>query len=286
MSRRRALERHLKQLTELGEIMRSMKNLALIEQRKIAKMAMAQTELIDGLTAVAADFLAFHPDVLPPAGSVDAAYVLFGSQRGFCGDFNQAIQKKFKELDTPADSGVIAVGDRLHMAVRDESERVVTLNGPSVCEEVERALNGLLEALDSVQRRKQQYGLFAVYHDHAVGDVVKTALLPPFQASAGTPPPENWPPILNLDPRQFWSDLVDQYLFSKLHHIFYVSLLAENQRRVEHMTGAVQHLEEKTEILERKSRALRLEAITEEIEVILLGAGLDARQHGALGEFG
>jgi F-type H+-transporting ATPase subunit gamma len=80
---------------------------------------------------------------------------------------------------------------------------------------------------------------------------------------------------LNVKPEAFWAGLADQFLFAKLHQIFYVSLMTENQRRVEHMTGAVKHIEDKTEVLARKSRALRLEAITEEIEVILLGAGFD-----------
>ncbi len=46
--------------------------------------------------------------------------------------------------------------------------------------------------------------------------------------------------------------------------------MAENQRRIQHLEGAIQRLEEKNENLARKSRTLRQEEITEEIEVILL----------------
>jgi F-type H+-transporting ATPase subunit gamma len=64
--------------------------------------------------------------------------------------------------------------------------------------------------------------------------------------------------------------LVHHYLFAALHEIFYTSLMAENQRRIQHLEGAIQRLEEKNENLARKSRTLRQEEITEEIEVILL----------------
>jgi F-type H+-transporting ATPase subunit gamma len=62
-----------------------------------------------------------------------------------------------------------------------------------------------------------------------------------------------------------------------LHEIFYASLMAENQRRMQHLEGAIHRLHEKTDGFARRCRALRQEEITEEIEVILLsveGTGL------------
>jgi F-type H+-transporting ATPase subunit gamma len=63
--------------------------------------------------------------------------------------------------------------------------------------------------------------------------------------------------------------LLDHYLYSVLE-IIYVSLMAENLKRVRHLEAAVRHLYEKSIALLRKSNALRQEEITEEIEVILL----------------
>lgn len=48
--------------------------------------------------------------------------------------------------------------------------------------------------------------------------------------------------------------------------------MAESQQRVMHLDGAVQHMDEQSEELHRKSNILRQEEIIEEIEVILLSA--------------
>lgn len=52
---------------------------------------------------------------------------------------------------------------------------------------------------------------------------------------------------------------------------FVVSLLAENQYRVQHLEGAVRRLDERLEELATRARSLRQEEINEEIEMILLG---------------
>ena len=46
--------------------------------------------------------------------------------------------------------------------------------------------------------------------------------------------------------------------------------MAENERRVQHLNAAVDHLDEKSLDLQRRANALRQEEIIEEIEVILL----------------
>ena len=72
-----------------------------------------------------------------------------------------------------------------------------------------------------------------------------------------------------------FSDLTDHYLFAVLHEIFYISLMAENQRRLQHLEGAVKHLDDETVNLRRKSQIYRQEEITEEIEVILLNSEIN-----------
>ena len=59
-----------------------------------------------------------------------------------------------------------------------------------------------------------------------------------------------------------------------MHDVFYGSLMAENRRRLQHMEGAMQRMEEKTGELQRRYNLLRQEEITEEIEIILLSADM------------
>ncbi len=80
------------------------------------------------------------------------------------------------------------------------------------------------------------------------------------------------PPGTQSTAGRFFSDLTHHYLFAVLHEIFYISLMAENQRRLQHLEGAVKHLDDETVNLRRKSQIYRQEEITEEIEVILLNS--------------
>jgi F-type H+-transporting ATPase subunit gamma len=64
--------------------------------------------------------------------------------------------------------------------------------------------------------------------------------------------------------------LAEQYLFAALHEMLYSSLMAENQRRMQHMDSAVQRLERTSTELSLKRNILRQEEITEEIEIIML----------------
>lgn len=63
-----------------------------------------------------------------------------------------------------------------------------------------------------------------------------------------------------------------QRLFAALHQIFYDSLLAENQRRIQHVDYAVHKIERDSQARTRQRNRLRQEEITDEIEVIMLSA--------------
>ena len=66
--------------------------------------------------------------------------------------------------------------------------------------------------------------------------------------------------------------LVDHYLITALHKILHVSLMAENQHRIQHLERATRHLDDRTDELSHRINALRQEEIIEEFEVILLNA--------------
>jgi F-type H+-transporting ATPase subunit gamma len=97
-------------------------------------------------------------------------------------------------------------------------------------------------------------------------------LLPTFEHYKNISPQYSHPPLMNLKPEEFFAELLELYLFSAIHMMMYVSLMAENLQRIQHLEGAMQHLDKKSEELLRKSNALRQEEITEEIEVMFLNA--------------
>jgi len=274
MSRRRTLERHRHSLAEIRGIMHSMKTLAYLETRKLARFLDAQHAVVDSIETAAADLLGCHPDILPESRQATPVYLLFGAERGFCGDFNRAL---LRDLETilqaqPGRSpAIIAIGRKLHTLLERDVRVVARVEGAGLVEEITPVLNRLADEILALQAQAGALEVFCLYHGSEDG-VVRQRLLPPFESRRDEPPPFPYPPVLNLSPTALLVELTDQYLFAALHAMLYTSLMLENQHRVTHLDGAVKHLDDQAEELAKRCNALRQEEIIEEIEVILLSA--------------
>ena len=273
MSRLTSLERHRHSLGEIREIMNSMKTLAYLETRKLAAYLDAQAAVVRNIENAAADLLHFHPDVMPPARSAENVCVLFGSERGFCGDFNHAL---LRDADIPfraraQEPRLIAVGRNLHTLLEAGKRSARMVEGASVADEVPRALHAVIRELSALQQELGAPSVYCVYHAGDDG-LARQALLPPFVSIATKPLRHAIPPVLNQPPGELLAGLTDHYLFAVLHKVMYASLMAENQRRIAHLDGAIEHLDDESAELARRCNALRQEEIINEIEVILLSA--------------
>lgn len=258
--------------------MSSMKTLAYMETRKLTRFLGAQEAVVASIEDVATDLLSFHPEILPEITATTSVYILLGTERGFCGDFNQVVtQGLLQNLDTlgqehPRPSPMlIAVGRKLHNLLEMEKRVAICIDGAGVAEEVPAVLKQLVAQLSAIQDEHGMLTVRCVYQQDN-GGVQTQALLPPFQHLLHQPSPFHNPPLLNQTPRAFIAELTDHYLFAALHKVLYTSLMAENHRRVAHLEGAMAHLDEQSEKLTRQCNTLRQEEITEEIEVMLLNA--------------
>ena len=267
MSQSRELQLHIAQLEEIRSILNAMKNLAFMAVYKLGRLQRLQSQVVAHIEDNAADFLATYPELkhIPPAplqrGENKPVYIVVGSERGFCGDFNERL---LDSLAAQPCHGIIAIGSRLTGHLESYPYKVMTkLGGANVEEDVPSLLEKLFARFDVLTHDQT---LIAVYHDHASNQVKHRQLLP---LSVPTVVAKN-APRLNLSAELFFSELLEQYLLAVLHEIIYLSLLTENRLRLQHLDGAVSHLDEQTQKLHRKSQIYRQEEITEEIEVILL----------------
>jgi F-type H+-transporting ATPase subunit gamma len=269
MSLSRELQLHIAQLKEIRNILNSMKILAFMETHKLQRFKTMQGQAVANIERAALDFLDFYPGLTAAEGNVAHLCILLGSERGFCGDFNESL---INTIATQACTGIIAIGSRLGNRLQGVTTEVIsTLEGANVAEEVPTVINRLIDAISALHDKSTPaLRLTVIYHDNASGQVSQRQVFPPFaQPNQGTIH-YGYPPMLNLEPGEFFADLIDHYLFAVLHEIFYISLMAENNSRLQHLEGAVNHLDDETVRLQRKSQIYRQEEITEEIEVILL----------------
>jgi F-type H+-transporting ATPase subunit gamma len=215
-----------------------------------------------------------------PAMPTPRGTVLIGTERGFCGDFNESLVRWLaRRSNDLATNAVIAVGQRIVTRLDSEPtwRKAVALAGATATEDVPNILDALLQAITTLEREQGSIGLTVVYHGNETGDLHERTLLPPLSE---TPRPKrrfSHPPLLNLKAAEMFAELLDQYLIAALEEVLYTSLMAENQRRVQRLDAAIRHLDRRQTELSRQSRALRQEEIIEEIEVLLLSIDTTSR---------
>ena len=273
MSRRRELEHHRRSLGEIREIMSSMKTLAYMETRKLARFLPAQQAVVRSIEAMAADLLGFHPDIVAEATESTPLFLIIGTERGFCGDFNHVLRDRVAAIrlaENDVRPRILAVGHKLHPLFEDDDRVDAFIDGASAAEEVPAVLQRLVHELALLQSDRLSPTLYGIYHDD--NGVSMNRLLPPFQHQLQTPPAFPYPPLLNLPAEELLIDLTDHYLLAALHQMLYTSLMVENRRRLTHLEGAVKHMDEKSSDLAQQCNRLRQEEIIEEIEVILLSS--------------
>jgi F-type H+-transporting ATPase subunit gamma len=258
-------QRHAR-LKEISGIMTAMKSLSLVETRKLARFIGHQRNMKANIEAAAADFLNFYP-VARAVVKQPAILLLIGSERGFCGNFNERVLAALDDLppwqSAPA---LVVVGSRLAAKLEAHPGVISRLDGASVTEDVPAVLNRVMDALHTASTASGAgTALFSLAHE-AEGEPVLKRLLPMAPPQA---PHHAHPPRLQLAPAEFFAELLDQYLLATLYGLLYESLSAESRQRLAHMEQALDRLDETIARLSLKRNALRQEKIVEEIEVIL-----------------
>lgn len=278
MSKRREVRERLTALDEIDGIMVAMKNLALLQTRRLATFLVTQSRAVAGIEAAAEDFLSFHPDAIAHIDDMRQLLIIIGSERGFCGDFNEALLGPLNDATNQEGTLIVAVGHRLEGKLQADTRVAAFIEGPSVAEEVQAVLARLAKVLRELQQQRPEevMQISALYHDEN-GEVRLRQLLPLTRLKTKltglkTKSAYPYPPLLNLEPSQFLSQLTEQYLYAALHEVFYASLMAENRKRLEHMDSAIRRLEKDVAGLRLRYNALRQEEIIEEIEIIILSA--------------
>lgn len=273
MSRRREIEGKLRALGEIRDVLDAMKNLALMETRKLERFLATQQRVVESVDAALQDFASFHPPLLVGAEHAHEACLLVGSERGFCGDFNEAVLTAAEARLAGRSEGaaLVTVGYKLSTKLATDPRVAARIDGATVAEEVEPVLTRLMQTLHALLVGPGPLRLTAFHHTPDGGGV-RVQRLDPFGLGAGATRRFAVPPFLTLHPRVVLAETVKHYLDAHLHQLIYASLMAENVRRLQHMDGAIRHIEEESDRLGLRRNVLRQEEITEEIELILLTA--------------
>jgi F-type H+-transporting ATPase subunit gamma len=267
MSRRHDVEERIEAFKEIRSILESMKNLAMIETHKLARYHQTQQRVVSSIHDALNDVWRSN---VPDTGLPDAppVYLLFGSERGFCGAYNEQLLSRLEQQPDHLRAPLISIGSRLNGSIRQKYPHAVCLTGAVVAGEATAVLAAIVETLNQLRRQQGPLRLEVI---HFTPDS-KAPLCEPALPSLAERADRGLPPLLNLPPRQLLGELLEQYLFALANAWFFAALMVENQRRMQHLDQAGHHLEGRMDELAKRRNILRQEEIIEEIEVILLSA--------------
>ena len=163
MSKRREIKEHLVTLDEIQGIMNAMKNLALLEIHKLDVFLATQRRSVASIEAAAQDFMSFFPHLQSGAGDLQQLWIVIGSERGFCGDFNESLLHFLDTHTLQSNILLLAVGRELEVKLHDDARITAFIEGHSVAEKYkERAsFNGCAQSAATVEFGKNR-GISAV----------------------------------------------------------------------------------------------------------------------------
>ncbi len=278
MSKLTRLKEHIHALDDINNIMKAMKNHALFEINKMSKYISMQDNSINTIKEVGQDFFKFYPSYLElPIETAPVICILIGSERGFCGNFNDAIIQQLRHFEENNPDKVlrfVIVGRKLAVNLAGDKRVIREIAGYETAEEIPDIILKLVNTLETISLElniKPHPALWRFFFNTSSNDRMETETLQPFvEFTTGNDHHLSSPPLLNVSADQFVFEFINHYLLSTLYFVFYRSFITENYQRLHHLDNALGRLEKNIKQLSQHLNMVRQEDITQEIEVIML----------------
>lgn len=283
METEEALRRKIDTVSDLRAIVRTMKALSAVNSRhydRLLKTLNDYSLTVDmGLQVVLRGRAFKEPGRKEIPGRLAA--VIFGSDVGFCGRFNEDLcihaLDKMNGFKVPAAArNVLVVGARI-AARLDElghpvEEIFITPGSPTG---ITATVRQIVIKIDEWQ--KQSIEQVLLFYSQS-GSPHLLHLLPVDLRHFSRLTREPWPshvlPTFSLDSERLLGALLRQYLFICLFRACAESLASEHQMRLRSMQAAEKNIQERLEELTNEFRSQRQDAI--DAELLDIGAGFEA----------
>ena len=286
MSGLEELRHKLDSLGDLQSIVRTMKALSAASVRQYERAQEALTDYYRTVELGLHVVLRRHPDI-PEArrrGPARAAAVVFGSDHGLCGRFNEEIVGYVGErmAATPAGAGpfpVVAVGARVAEQLEESGQPVEgDYLTPSSSERITATVQQLLLKIDEWQNERAIDHVYVFYNRHPGGARYQPTgiqLLPVdlrrFRRLEEASWPTRIPPTFTMAGEELLSALLRQYFFVTLFRACAESLAAEHNSRLAAMQNAEKNIDERMGEVNGAYRRERQGAITAELLDVVSG---------------
>ncbi len=282
-----ALKRKIGSAEDLRSVVSTMKTLAAVSIRQyetaVDSLGDYYATIEDGLRMVlwqTAEVSALHP---PESGGGTGA-IVFGSDQGMCGQFNEqivnyALEHRHHPDDPDTDLSFVAVGTRASARLQDAGFDVDhELAVPGSATGITPLVQELLSTIDEWRVRRKLGRIVLFYNRrHSASSYVphRRQLLPVEPHRFQRLRQRRWEsrslPAFTMQRDELFSVLIRQYLFVSLFRASAESLAGENASRIASMQAAERNIEECLDELRTGYNQVRQSFITEELLDVVTG---------------
>jgi len=279
------LARRTTSMQGIRSVVHTMKTLSVINSAPYEHAARAieayHDTVLEGLHAFLSQSGPIQTET-PGAGA--RVMVVFGSDHGLCGNYNEALAGHVgRQINADADHAttVLCVGAQMADALADQGLRVKkTFFPPASVDGIGRLANLLTQKLDDIRRDSHPHDVAVSLAYFARGEggtqaAKIAALLPLDPALIAELQAKPWVsrslPYFSMPRGDLFMALIRGYLFASLFRASAEALVTENAARLALMQQAEQSVDEQLEELKSETRALRQSEITTELLDVIIG---------------
>jgi len=290
------LKRKIKSAEELQSLVKTMKALAAVSIREHEQAVISLKEYHKTVEMGFHILLQNRPDEevfeARPVEKNRLCAIIFGSERGMCGQFNEkisafSIDRMNKLAIKPEDRTVFALGDRVIVRL-EEAGQTVEERFSIFGSNIGFTLQEVLINIEELRSKKEIDQIVLFYNRPATGTSFHPNMvyLLPFDPEwirdlSGKKWPSRTLPTFTMDWESLFSSLTRQYLFFSLYRAFVESIASENASRLASMQVAEKNIEERLKDLNTGFNLQRQTSITSELLDIMTGfEALMGKQQG------
>lgn len=280
------LQHQLESLQGLKSIVRTMKSLAAANIKQYEAATMSLSEFADsielGLGVVSED-LGETEDVSVETGKSQRALIVFGSDHGLCGRFNENVVDHV--VHTIIDAGeaepplILAVGVKTALLLEEQSYRAAEIfSAPAAVGKITHTVQQILLTLDDWRKHRDIARvdiIFNHYLEDGTHEAVLKNLLPVDIARFRTRQKKKWPsrqlPDYSMERQLLLGNLLRQFFFVSIFRACVESQTSEHSTRLRTMQSAEQNIEKQHEAVTAHYRRARQAEITNELIEVVAG---------------
>lgn len=278
------LRRQIDTATDLSSVVTTMKTLAAVSIHQYERAALAladynRTIELGFQIALTGEPLRLDADQPPDK----TAAVVFGSDQGMCGQFNEEIvsflNTRSEQEGVRRSWKVLAIGIRAEGQLLDAGWTIKqTYDVPTSVSDITNLVQEMLPHIERLRSEGDISRLLVFYNRRTSASSFeprRLQLLPIDSQRLERWRDEPWQsrslPMFVTERQRLLSRLIGQYLFVSLFRACAESLASENASRIAAMQAAEQNIEERLDELHGSFNQLRQTAITEELLDVVTG---------------